>query len=141
MFIFRSSGGPHDPVQHRTHRKLTLWRSRAIHSHPLRRLKTPLQNAWLHPHGPALLRLCVFLRPSARGGARRSSGTLGVTSEGGWGSQMFLCWSYHSAPSLFIVSTLWQTKYTHVCRVLAPGSAHAADKTPCVTGCPSSSHF
>lgn len=29
--------------------------------------------------------------------------------DGGGGFQMFLCWFYQSAPSLFIVSTLWQT--------------------------------
>lgn len=139
MFIFRSSGGPHDPVQHRTHRNLALWRGRSIHSHLLRRLRTPLQNAWLNPHDPALLRLCVFLRPSVRG-ARRSGGTLRVTSKVGWGSQMFLCWSYQSAPSLFIVSTLWQTKYAHVCRVLAPGFPPRSRQNS-LCDCLYSSHF
>lgn len=118
----------------------TLWRGRPIHSNSH---TTPLQNAWLNPHDAALLRRCVFLRPSVRG-ARRSSGTLRVTSKG-WGgrggSQMFLCWPYQSAPSLFIVSTLWQTKSTHVCQVLAPGSPLAASKTHFATGCLNSSHF
>lgn len=88
VFIFGSSGGPHDPVQPRTQRNLTLRRGRPIHSHPHRRLRTPLQHAWPNPLDPALLGLCVFLRPSVRG-ARRSSGTLRVTSEGGGGVRCF----------------------------------------------------
>lgn len=76
VFIFRSSGGPHDPVQHRTHRKLTLWRSRAIHSHPLRRLQNTSAErvaASTRPRSPQVVRLSQTICPRWRSTVQRDS--------------------------------------------------------------------
>ena len=143
VFIFRSSSGPHDPVQHHTHtHSLTHTHSHKqwdIHSNPQkgglsrRKKQPPLSAARMETKICMLplsvsLSLCLSVQTHCQ-----SVGLffLSVGPAGLWcwglcgggvegGSQMFLCWSYQSAPSLFTVSTLWQTSGAHVSRVLAP---------------------
>lgn len=91
-------------------RSHTQWED-PIHSHPHRvgsENLCALQHGLFStsPHSPKSA-TCSHRQPfsSFCPSVQRDSGVEGW----GWGFQMFLCWSYQSAPSLFIVSTLWQT--------------------------------
>lgn len=89
MFIFRSSSGPHDPVQHHTHIQTHTLKDEPIHSHPHRvgsENLYALQHAWTNLHVPALSKLGVLLSPSACQpvlSVGPSSGTLRLRGGGG----------------------------------------------------------
>lgn len=127
VFIFRSSGGPHDPVRHRAHAQarartysFTAVRTQGgLRISATRARASKQASAYTDLTRPlSIWKLRVPLCSSVS--ARLSVGPAqllgvgwrmvgGFTDVGRRGFQMFLRWFHQSAPSLFIVSTLWQT--------------------------------